>query len=58
VNWETFEYFFKSGEAMARQPLKQSAHSHRVLERHLDNSGNCVCVDRRRNFRAYSSAPG
>lgn len=55
VNWATLEYFFKEGEAMVRQPMKQSAHSHRVLERFLDNSGNTVCYDRRRNFVGYDS---
>lgn len=54
VNWNTFEYFFKEGEAMVRHPM-QAAASHRVMKRYLDNSGNIVCYDRRRNFAAYDS---
>lgn len=55
INWETMSYFFKEGEAMQRQPMKQSAHAHRVKERFLDNAGNICNYDRRRNFVGYDS---
>jgi hypothetical protein len=56
-NFETLGYFFKEGEAMARQPMQQVGNMHRFKKRFMDNAGNIVCYDRRRNFRAYSSSP-
>lgn len=47
INWNKFEYFFKSGRNMVKHPLKIGARQHTVRERHMDNWGNFVCYDRR-----------
>jgi hypothetical protein len=47
INWNKFEYFFKEGRNMVKYPPKQSAVSHTVRERHMDNWGNFACYDRR-----------
>lgn len=47
INWNKFEWFYRSGQNMVKQPPKQAAHQHLVYERHMDNSGNFVCYDRR-----------
>ncbi len=47
INWNKFEYFFKSGRNMIKHPPKQAGSQHTVRERHMDNWGNFVCYDRR-----------
>ena len=47
LNWNKFEYFFKSGRNMVKHPPKQASNQHTVRERHMDNWGNFVCYDRR-----------
>lgn len=47
INWNKFEYFFKTGRDMIKHPPKQAGNQHTVRERHMDNWGNFVCYDRR-----------
>jgi hypothetical protein len=47
VNWNKFEYFFKTGRNMIKHPPKTAARQHTVRERHMDNWGNFACYDRR-----------
>ncbi len=47
INWNKFEYFFKSGRNMIKHAPKPAATQHTVRERHMDNWGNFVCYDRR-----------
>lgn len=56
INWNTMDYFFHSGLNMVKTPPFRNANSHMVRERWMDNSGNMVCYDRRRNFVFSTSA--
>ena len=47
INWNKFDYYFKTGRNMIKHPPKQAANQHTVRERHMDNWGNFVCYDRR-----------
>lgn len=47
INWNKFEYFFKSGRNMVKHPPKLAGRQHTVYERHMDNWGNFICYDRR-----------
>ncbi len=47
INWNKFQYFFKTGRNMIKHPPKVAARQHTVRERHMDNWGGFVCYDRR-----------
>lgn len=55
INWKVFEYFFKTGRSMVKYPPKTAPHQNSVRIRIMDNWGNFVCYDRRRNFVLYDS---
>jgi hypothetical protein len=55
VNWATFEYYFREGWSMKKQPAYQDKDSHAVRWRVMDDMGQVVCYDRRANFRIYST---
>ncbi len=47
INWNKFQYFYKTGRNMIKHPPKMAARQHTVREVHMDNWGNFVCYDRR-----------
>jgi len=53
VNWRTLRYFFRKGKHMVRHAPQKAARQHTVREIHMDNWGNFVCYNRRRNFIGY-----
>ena len=55
INWKTMEYFFKEGRNMVKHPPTQAPNQHTVRIRVMDNWGNFVCYDRRRNFVFYAA---
>lgn len=47
INWNKFEYFFKTGRNMVKYPPERAPNQHTVRVRIMDNWGNFVCYDRR-----------
>ena len=50
INWKVFRPFVKKGANMRRNPPKQSARQHTVLEVHIDHWLNFCCYNRRLCF--------
>jgi hypothetical protein len=55
VNWATFKWFYQSGRNMRKRKPFQHPEMSLVRVRCMDDSGQVVCFDRRRNFRGYST---
>jgi hypothetical protein len=56
VNWATFKWYYQSGRNMRKRKPFQHPEMSLVRVRCMDDSGQIVCFDRRRNFRGYSTA--
>lgn len=55
INWSNFNYFFKEGESLKRQPMYRAPTSHRVWVRYLDNAGNLACYKRNGSFVGWDA---
>lgn len=53
INWKVFQYFFRKGRHMLRQPPDKKYGQHTVRVVHMDNWGNFACYNRRRCFVGY-----
>jgi hypothetical protein len=53
LNFQTFEYVFKSGWDMVKRPPYQAANQGNVRVRVMNNTGQIICYDRRANFIGY-----
>lgn len=49
VDWSTFKYLGREGLRMQKGPAIRDPGKHNVRWRHMDDSGQIVCYDRRRN---------
>jgi hypothetical protein len=55
VNWATFKWYYQSSRNMRKRKPFQHPDMSLVRIRCMDDSGQIVCFDRRRNFRGYST---
>jgi len=55
VDWSSFHYYSNSGRRMVKRPIFQGEGQRNVRWQYLDDSGQLVCYDSRRNFAVTSS---
>ncbi len=56
VDWSTFHYYSKAGRRMVRRPIFQDPNKRNVRWQYLDDTGQLICYDCRRNFAVTCTA--